>query len=164
MQLRYYENGVLSMTVPILAKGKPGSWSETPAGLYKVQAKVSSDFSSFAHVYSPWALDFEGNFFIRGWPYYPDGTPVGSTYSGGCVRLSTPDAKALYGLVGIGTPVLVSSGNFTADYFTEQEGPPLSAKSFFAADLNSHYVFAQSNPDEQFPIASLRTSHRACVG
>ena len=163
MQLQYYENGIIATTIPILAKGKPGSWWETPAGLYKVQAKTQSDFSSFAHVYSPWALDFQGNFLIHGWPYYPDGTPVGSTYSGGCIRLSTPDAKVLYGMVSVGTPVLVSSGNFTADNFAEQQDPSITAKSFFAADLKNNYVFAQSNPDEQLPIASLTKLMTALV-
>jgi D-alanyl-D-alanine carboxypeptidase len=164
MQLRYYENGSVATTVAILAKGKSGSWWETPAGLYKVQAKVPSDFSSFAHVYSPWALAFQGNFLIHGWPYYPNGTPVGSTYSGGCIRLSTPDAKALYDMASIGTPVLVSSDNFTTDNFTEQQqGPPIKARSFLAADLKSNYVFAQSNPDERLPIASLTKLMTALV-
>src|SRR5579862_5292212 len=87
MQLTYYVNGSVAEQFKILAKGRPGSWWETPAGLYKVQEKIPSDFSGFAHVYSPWALDFQGNFLIHGWPYYPGGTPVGSTYSGGCIRL-----------------------------------------------------------------------------
>lgn len=164
MQLQYYENGTVATSVAILAKGRPGSWWETPAGLYKVQAKIPSDFSNFAHVYSPWALAFQGNFLIHGWPYYPNGTPVGSTYSGGCIRLSTPDAKTLYDKVSIGTPVLVSSDNFINDHFTEQQqGPPISAKSFLAADLKSNYVFAQSNPDEQLPIASLTKLMTALV-
>lgn len=164
MQLQYYEGGSVATTVTILAKGRPGSWWETPAGLYKVQAKIPSDFSGFAHVYSPWALAFEGNFLIHGWPYYPDGTPVGSTYSGGCIRLSTPDAEALYNMVDVGTPVLVSSDSFTTDNFTEQpQGPPISATSFLAADLKSNYVFAERDPDQQLPIASLTKLMTALV-
>ena len=164
MRLTYYIDGTIATSVPILAKGRIGSWWETPAGLYKVQEKVPSDFSTFAHVYSPWALAFEGNFLIHGWPYYPDGTPVGSTYSGGCIRLSTPDAKMLYGIVKVGTPVLVSSDNFKTDDFTEQQqGPPITAKSYLAVDLKSNYVFAQSNPEEQLPIASLTKLMTALV-
>ncbi len=156
MKLHYYVNGTETLVVPILAKGRPGSWWETPVGLYKVQAKNPSDFSHFAHVYSPWALAFQGNFLIHGWPYYPDGTPVGSTYSGGCIRLSTADAKTLYDMVSAGTPVLVSSDDFTADSFHEQQqSPGVNAESYLAADLKSNYVFAEKNPDEQLPIASL---------
>ena len=164
MQLTYYVNGVQTEEFKILAKGRPASWWETPAGLYKVQEKIPSDFSNFAHVYSPWALDFQGNFLIHGWPYYPDGTPVGSTYSGGCIRLSTDDAKTLYDMVAVGTPVLVSSDNFQVDDFHEQaQGPQVDATSYLAADLKSNFVFAAKNPDEQVPIASLTKLMTALV-
>jgi D-alanyl-D-alanine carboxypeptidase len=164
MRLQYYTEGVLTDDVAVLAKGKPGSWWETPAGLYKVEEKIRTDFSNFAHVYSPWALDFQGNFLIHGWPYYPDGTPVGSTYSGGCIRLSTEDAKALYTMVSVGTPVLVSSANFDPDTFQEQfQEPPILATSYFAADLKSDFVFAEKDPDTQVPIASLTKLMTALV-
>ena len=164
MQLTYYVNGSQAEQFPILAKGRPGSWWETPAGLYKVVEKIPKDFSGFAHVYSPWALDFQGNFLIHGWPYYPDGTPVGSTYSGGCIRLSTDNAKTLYDMVAADTPVLVSSDNFLADNFHEQaQGPQIAATSYLAADLKSNFVFAAKNPDEQVPIASLTKLMTALV-
>ena len=164
MTLRLYENGAIIKEVPILAKGRVGSWWETPAGLYKVLAKTPSDYSHMAGVYSPWALDFQGNFLIHGWPYYPDGTPVGSTYSGGCIRLSTDDAKALYPMVPVGTPVLVSSANFMLDNFHEAVAQvPISATSYFAGDLKSDFVFAEKNPDEQVPIASITKLMTALV-
>lgn len=164
MKLRLYQKGSVVKEFSILAKGKVGSWWETPAGLYKVLAKTPSDYSTFAHVYSPWALDFQGNFLIHGWPYYPDGTPVGSTYSGGCIRLSTDDAKALYPMVPVGTPVLVSSANFTLDNFRETVAQaPISATSYFAGDLKSDFVFAEKNPDEQVPIASITKLMTALV-
>lgn len=164
MKLRFYKEGTVVKELTILAKGKPGSWWETPAGLYKVLAKTPSDYSHFAHVYSPWALDFQGNFLIHGWPYYPDGTPVGSTYSGGCIRLSTEDAKTLYDMVPVGTPVLVSSANFALDGFHEQtQGVPIAARSYFAADLKSNFVFASEHSDEQVPIASITKLMTALV-
>jgi len=164
MQLQYYVDGSLAKQFTVLAKGRPGSWWETPAGLYKVESKIPSDFSGFAHVYSPWALDFQGNFLIHGWPYYPDGTPVGSTYSGGCIRLSTDDAKTLYGMVAVGTPVLVSSDDFQADSFQEQmQGPSIQATSYLAADLKSNFVFAEKDPNQQLPIASLTKLMTALV-
>ncbi len=164
MQLQYYVNGSVAKTFTILAKGKPDSWWETPTGLYKVQEKIPSDFSNFAHVYSPWALDFQGNFLIHGWPYYPGGTPVGSTYSGGCVRLSTPDAKTLYDMVSVGTPVLVSSADFQLDDFHEQlQGPSVSASSYLAIDMKSNFVLAEKDPDKQMSIASLTKLMTALV-
>src|SRR3989344_5762568 len=96
MKLRVYRKGEIAKEFPILTKGRPGSWWETPAGIYKVEGRIENHFSAFARVYLPWSLPFQGNFFIHGWPYYPDGTPVSTQYSGGCIRLSTDDAKALF--------------------------------------------------------------------
>ncbi len=164
MTLTFYKNGAVADEVPILSKGRPGSWWETPAGLYKVIAKTPADYSRMAGVYSPWALDFQGNFLIHGWPYYPDGTPVASTYSGGCIRLSTADAKALYPMVPVGTPVLVSSDAFAPDGFQEQPAAvPIAARSYFAADLKSDYVLASKDPDEVLPIASITKLMTALV-
>ena len=163
MDLKYYKNGSLALEVPVLSKGRPGSWWDTPVGLYKVKSKIPSDFSNFAHVYSPWALDFQGNFLIHGWPYYPDGTPVASTFSGGCIRLSTPNAKTLYDMVDVGIPVLVSDDSFNNDNFIEQNHPNISAKSFIAGDLKNNYIFTEKNPDEQLPVASLTKLMTALV-
>jgi len=163
MDLKYYKDGFLTFEAPVLSKGKPGSWWDTPVGLYSVKSKIPSDFSSFAHVYSPWALDFQGNFLIHGWPYYPDGTPVASTYSGGCIRLSTPNAKTLYDMVDVGIPVLVFDSSFDNDNFIEQNYPNISAESFIAGDLKNNYIFTEKNPDEQLPIASLTKLMTALV-
>ena len=164
MEIQFYKDGAIADKATILSKGKPGSWWETPAGLYKVTEKVRSDFSSFAKVYSPWALVFQGNFLIHGWPYYPNGDPVPPGYSGGCIRLSTDDAKTLYGMVSLGTPVLVSSNNFTTDNFYEQkQSPKISPRSFLAADMKSNFVFAEKNPDEKISIASLTKLMTALV-
>jgi hypothetical protein len=164
MRLQFFKKGAVAEDVSVLSKGKPGSWWETPTGLYKVESKIPSDYSSIAHVYSPWALDFQGNFLIHGWPYYPDGTPVGSTYSGGCIRLSTSDAKALYDSVPVGTPVLVVSDDFTSDSFQESvQEPTIGARSYLAADLESNFVMAEKNPDEVLPVASLTKLMTALV-
>jgi D-alanyl-D-alanine carboxypeptidase len=164
MRLQFYKNGILTEDFPILSKGKPGSWWETPTGLYKVELKIPKDYSGMAHVYSPWALDFQGNFLIHGWPYYPDGTPVASTYSGGCIRLSTSDAKKLYDAVPVGTPILVYSAGFESDQFQESvQGPRITAASYLAADLDSHFVFTGKNINEQLPIASLTKLMTALV-
>ena len=118
MRLTIHRSGEAAFTVPILTKGREGSWWETPAGFDRVETKEKSHFSTFGQVYQPWSMAFQGNFFIHGWPYHEDGTPVASTYSGGCIRLSTPDAKRVYDLVSIGTPVLVRTDAFTPDNFS----------------------------------------------
>ncbi|MBI2514699.1 L,D-transpeptidase family protein [Candidatus Wolfebacteria bacterium] len=157
MKLRLYENGEVIKEVPILSKGKEGSWWETPAGLYKIESKEKNHFSSFGKVYQPWSLQFQGNFFIHGWPYYPDGRPVRGDYSGGCIRLSSEDAKAVFDAVKLGTPVLVYEKDFSeSDGFEYQRKPPdVTARNVFIADLKNNYVFFKKEENEVRPIASL---------
>jgi hypothetical protein len=154
--LWFYDNGALVRTIPVLATGKAGSWWETPTGLYKIQGKERDHYSSFAGVHMPWSLPFQGNFFIHGWPYYPDGAPVNSSYSGGCIRLSDDDAKFLYNTVKIGTPVLVQSGDVGTDRTSYTfRTPAISARSVFAGDLLSNFVFLSQSSTEAVPIASV---------
>lgn len=156
MKLRVYVEGVLQKEVSILTKGREGSWWETPAGLYKIETKEKNHFSSFGKVYQPWSLAFQGNFFIHGWPYYPNGTPVASSYSGGCIRLSSEDAEAVFSLVYVGTPVLVFEHDFASDNFVYREKTPLiTGESYLAADVRSNSVLLEKNSDGVLPIASL---------
>ncbi len=166
MTLRVYADGQVVKEVPILTKGREGSWWETPAGLYRIEAKLPNHFSGFGKVYMPWSLIFQGNFFIHGWPYYPDGTPVTSAYSGGCIRLSTDDAKAVYNLVQTGMPVLVYAQSFAKDSFTYSPQviqPDISAPEYLAADLKNNFVFAGRNLETPVPIASLAKLMTALV-
>ncbi len=107
MKISVYQDGEIIETVPIIAKGKEGSWFETPVGLYKIEAKFKKAHSKLANVYMNYALVFEGNFLIHGWPYYPNGRHVESSFSGGCIRLFDEDAKKIYELAEVDMPVLV---------------------------------------------------------
>ncbi len=148
MDIRLYEAGALSQEFKIKAKGKEGTWWETPAGVYKIETKEKSHFSSFAGVYQPWSMQFQGNFFIHGWPYYPDGTPVASTYSGGCVRLSVEDSEKIYDWAEIGTPVLVFEKDFDGDGFKyAKKMPDISAESYLAADLKNNFAFFEKDSE-----------------
>ena len=164
MKLTLYQEGLAALEVPILTKGKEGSWWETPAGLYEVQSREESHFSSFGQVYQPWSLAFQGNFFIHGWPYDEDGTPVASTHSGGCIRLSTDDARALYELTKVGTPVLVHDAPQESSSFHYQfKTPDIEATAFAAADLHDGTVLAGQNVSVQLPVASVTKLMTALV-
>ena len=155
-KLYFYKKGNLKKIYPVLTIGKEGSFWETPSGFYQIKAKIKNAYSSLGGVYMPYSLQFQGNFFIHGWPYYPDGTPVSSQFSGGCIRLSTKDAKEIFKEVKIGTPVLIIEKEFFKDDFLYQLKPPrISAKSYLAADLKNNFVFIQKNPDKIYPIASI---------
>ena len=163
MRLTLYLDGNVAKEVPILTKGKEGSWWETPAGIYKIEDKLKNHFSNFAGVYLPWSMPFQGNFFIHGWPYYPGGEPVASTYSGGCIRLATADAEELFKLVKVGMPVMVFERDFHSDSLLYKSKVNLSAKSYLAADLGNNFVFTEKFSDQIMPIASLTKLMTALV-
>lgn len=96
---------------PIISKGKPTSYYETIGGVYSNDYKYLLHLSSIGHVYMPYSVHIFGNYFIHGIPYYPDGTKVSSTYSGGCIRLSDADAKEVYDFVEEGTPIILTQGS-----------------------------------------------------
>lgn len=164
MKLTLYQEGNAVLEVPILAKGREGSWWETPVGLYAIQSREENHFSSFGEVYQPWSLGFQGNFFVHGWPYYPDGRQVESTYSGGCIRLSTEDARAVYEFSTTGMPILVYNTPEQQDSFQYRfKTPDISATSFAAADLSDGTVLAGQNISVQLPIASVTKLMTALV-
>ena len=156
MQLILYQDGELKLSVPILTKGKPGSWWETPAGIYKIETKEENHFSSFDSVNMPYSLEFQGNFFIHGWPTYPDGTPVSSTYSGGCIRLSTDDAGKVFALAEIGEPVIVYNETAAHDSFSYAlKAPAINAPEYLVADLDTGTILAQKDASSTAFIASI---------
>ncbi|MCX6736372.1 MAG: L,D-transpeptidase family protein [Candidatus Parcubacteria bacterium] len=156
MKLFVYKEGNLSVEFPILTKGKEGSWWETPAGIYKIASKEKNHFSTFGHVYQPWSMAFQGNFFIHGWPYYEDGTPVSSTYSGGCIRLSDESAQTVFDMVKVGMPVLVFKEEFTPDSFVYQTRvPDISTQKYLAADIKNNFVFLEKGQTDRIPFSSF---------
>lgn len=164
MQLRYFKEGVLEVQVPILAKGAKGSWLETPAGLYEVKSKKEKLFSSFGQMYTPWSITFQGNFLIHGIPYTEDGTKLPTEFIGGGIRLSDADAKNIFSLVTLDTPVLVHAVPITPDAFLyEPKVPELDTPHYLIADIESNTVLASSDLDSEAPIASLTKLMTALV-
>lgn len=170
MEITLYEAGEIEKTYPVLSKGKEGSWWETPTGLYTALSKEVSHFSSIGNVWMPWSIQFYGNFFIHGWPYYPGGDPVAQSYSGGCIRLSDESAEKVFRFMEKGMPVLV--------YDTEEKPllypkilpedsvippPEVSAEAAFIANLDTGEVILNKNADSVMPVASLAKLMTATV-
>ena len=167
MELVTYENGSHVTTYTVLAKGKPGSYYETPGGEYKVLLKEEKHLSSVGKIWMPYSIQFFGNYFIHGWPYYQNGNelPVGSGYSGGCIRLATTDAQALYEWVDKGTAVSVfSTASLSEDnietrgYFLLNPKKKISgvtASNYLVGDLETGDIIMEKNSEELVPIASV---------
>lgn len=98
-------------TFPIISQGKEASYFETIGGNYVHDYKIALHFSSIGEVYMPYSVHVFGNYFIHGVPYYKDGREVSGSYSGGCIRLRTQDAKRVYNFVTEGTPIIITRGN-----------------------------------------------------
>lgn len=160
MKIFLYQDGQLVSVLPILSKGRPGSPWETPTGTYRVRTKEIKHFSSIGQVWMPWSLQFFGNFFIHGWPYYENGEPVGLGYSGGCIRLATDDAKQVFLFSDLETVVsvvgapAVSAAEKSARVFS-QSPPKLSARAYLITDVDTGEVILEKNSQEVLPIASI---------
>lgn len=172
MKVWIYEDGVAQKEFAMLSKGKPGSAWETPPGEYSIQYKTPSHFSSIGSVHMPFSMQFFGNFFIHGWPYYSSGKPVAEGYSGGCIRMSDADAEQIFNFVDVGTPIIVrgstpgeTSEKELGTYATlsSAKAPKVTALSYLVADLDSGDVILEKNKDLVRPIASITKLMTAIV-
>lgn len=106
MTLTLLEEGQAVKQYPIGAVGNP--WSgPTPRGGFDIKTKEENHFSSKTHVWMPYSMQFQGDYFIHGWPYWPDGSRYESRYSGGCIRLEEDIAKAVFEWASIGVSLFI---------------------------------------------------------
>jgi len=150
MKIMLYENGEQVSEYPIQSIGRERTAWQTPIGNFNINYKVANHFSSIGEVYMPWSMQFFGNYFIHGWPYYPDGTPVKEGYSGGCIRMETLDAKSVYDFIGTKTQLIVlnSENEITTpdefEYSIKEIAPSLNS-NFIIADVSTGEVLAANN-------------------
>jgi hypothetical protein len=156
MKITLYRDGQEIETLPIDRVGKKGAAWETPRGLYKIETKERTHFSSIGKVFMPYSMQFNGNYFVHGWTYYPDGTLVSADFSGGCIKLQTISAEKIFNFVDIGTPIYVYSdtslddgGQYVSKGLAE---PPISSTSYLVADVSSGEILASSNESKIVPI------------
>lgn len=107
MRIKYFDNGKVIWQKPIASIRNYGSKFDTPTGEFKALTKEKNHFSTYGKVWMPYSVQFHGDFYIHGWPYYPDGKPVAQGYSGGCIRLATADMEELFELIKVGDGVVV---------------------------------------------------------
>ena len=162
--LRYFKDGVLAESTEILAVGAEGSWWDAPSGLYKVEKMNEQEFSTIAQVYLPWALTFEGNYAIHGWPEYPGGVGVEDDFTQGGIRIDTEKAKAIFESIDVGVPVLVHKKPTEIERFTyEPTVQGVTAPHYLIADIETGSILAASELDDPVPIASVTKLMTAVV-
>jgi len=167
MQVLLYQDGIRIAEYPILTKGRPGSPYETPGGFYSILFKTPNHFNKTAKVYMPFSMQFYGNYFIHGWPYYEGGIPVESTFSGGCIRLSTEDAGQVFAFAEQGTGMFVydpgAAVKRTSLTLAEVGPPAVTADSYLVADIDTGDVLLEYNAATPRPIASVTKLMTALV-
>jgi len=168
MKILLYQDGAQMGEYVIKSKGRPGTPWETPSGFYNIQTKEKSHFSSIGRVYMPYSMQFYGNYFIHGWTYYPDGTPTASTFSGGCIKLETVDAEAIFAFADVGTKVFVYDSVHSelppALYLdTSVTLPRLSAATYLVADIDTGDVYAEQDTSAPRALASTTKLMTALV-
>lgn len=168
MELALYQDGIITGQYPVLTKGRPGSPYETPGGFYSVLSKSIDHYNKTAGVHLPYSMQFYGNYFIHGWPYYTDGTPVSSAYSGGCIRLSSQNAKKVYAFAEQATKMFVYDPGAAVKEQTPlalkpAPMPSVSAESYLVADIDTGDVLLERGADTQRPIASITKLMTALV-
>src|SRR3989344_5157800 len=91
------------------------------------------------------------------------------TPTGGCIRMSTKDAKVVFDFAKVGMPILVLEekeehkfGALTPNA-TDAILPPIGAKAFLVTDLSSGETILEKRAEEKFPIASLTKLMTAVV-
>jgi hypothetical protein len=164
MKLTTFENGELVKEYKILSKGRQGTAWETPPGKFDVLYKRENHFSSIGGVWMPYSMQFFGNYFIHGWPYYPDGTPVAEGYSGGCIRMANDDMKEIYNFAPIGANVIVK-GSLPANqkntpkgtYLVEQKTrfPAVTSRAYLIGDVESGEIIVAKDSNTPYSIASI---------
>ena len=167
MELFLYQDGTTTAEYPILTKGKPGTPYETPSGVYAVLTKEVDHYNGGERVHMPYSMEFYGNYFIHGWPTYNDGSPVASTYSGGCIRLKTEDAAKVYAFADKGTGIFVyDTGAATSApqlLLSNTSVPAVSAPAYVVADIDTGDVYAEQDGESVRPISSVTKLMTALV-
>jgi len=135
MKMFLYKEGEVFETFTVQSKGREGSFWETAPGAYFIGDKVVNHFSTVSRVWMPYAIQFYGNFFIHGWPYYTGGRPLSTGPSGGCIRLLTADAIVVFNFAERGMPILI---------FEEKTSPPLPALMPIGENINLPDITGQS--------------------
>jgi D-alanyl-D-alanine carboxypeptidase len=92
------------------------------------------------------------------------------TYSGGCIRLATEDAKKVFEFARRGTPILIyenkemKSVSPLIPVRAEIPAPEISAEGAMVADLDTGDILLNKNADMPLPMASLTKLMTAVVG
>lgn len=94
----FFKNCQLIESIPIAYQSPPDKWYQTPTGYYRLGVKREKHISSLFPVKMDYAVQLYEDYFIHEIPRYLNGQLVSSTFSGGCLRLKSEEAKKFFNL------------------------------------------------------------------
>ena len=108
MELEMFNNGV-SIIYEIGAIREGFENFNTPRGDFEALYKAENHLSSLFNLWMPYSVQFEGDYFLHGYPTYNniERTLVPYGTSGGCIRMSTEDMKEIFEFIEIGMPIII---------------------------------------------------------
>ncbi len=174
-KISLYEDGASTKSFVITKLPEPFSDKDIPTGSYAISIKESEHLSRKSGLWLPYTIGFSNNFFIHGTPTKNnvDGTTdLSSDISEHGIELDSLDAKEVFDFAKEGMKIIITGGStiaFTASsthYYLVGEGhlPPVSAHSFFVADIDTGEVLwdrnshKKNNPEK---LSSLVTAFSA---
>lgn len=165
MQLTLYQDGEALRSFSVAAKGAEWFMGKTPPGVYRVDSKSKLLFSSMGNVWMPYPIRFFGNYFIHGWPFDLAGQPVRREVSGGCVRLQTKDARALFEFAEVGMPILIFDQidqEYRTSLISLKTGvivppPQMSGDHILVADLDTGEILIDKDADSEVSAGPAAT-------
>jgi len=135
-EISLWKGEVIIDTLPIAYQAKVGNWFQSPTGYFKVGIMRKDFKSSLTGVNMPYSIQIYEDFFIHEIPFLEDGTKLTSTYSGGCLRLETEDAKILFDFTEQNMPVVI---------YTTFDGMILKPEYHAPVDLTTSWIRQRFN-------------------
>lgn len=158
----FYQNGIISKTLPIAYQSPYGKWYQTPTGYFDLGVKRDLLKSSIIDVFMEDAVQFYEDFFIHAIPYWFNGDKVTSQFSGGCIRLEDNFAKEFYNLAQSGDEVV---SYVTLDNLKPKAGfsSPVDQLNYwvrqrFNSPLKNNWKYSEDKKDNYIQHAGLDLS------
>jgi len=158
-KIYFFEDNQLKTIIPIAYQAPYGKWYQTPTGYFRVGVKKEKHISSLFPVYMNYAVQMYEDFFVHEIPYYFNGEQVTSSFTGGCIRLETDNAKKFFNLAQKGD-LIISYLTFDKVKIKDQFYPPVDYQNFyirqrFNSPLRTLYTYQENREVDYLQHAGL---------
>ncbi|HXV27119.1 MAG TPA: L,D-transpeptidase [Candidatus Paceibacterota bacterium] len=105
--LTAYEHGQLVRSGSVAGTGNPYDETATPTGMFRILSKEKMHVSRLSGVLMPLSMRFFQGYYFHSIPLTPDGNPIRTRYSHGCIRLPDDFSAWLFEWTRVGANVQI---------------------------------------------------------